>query len=759
MTTIRFFLLSLSLVSFSYLAVGQALTDTGSEVGIGISNPTGLLHLRKNLASNIGPTLKFENSQYSNSHGAGSGLMFFGNSENRNITILGLMRKWGKPDRIEFNFEEDGSVTNTMTLKYNGRVGIGTKYPSQELEVVGSIRQTGAGLYFANAEKSIILRNSKSDTRIYEGSAQQFRMEEGNFQFFSSPSDVAESTVIWEELMSLNAQNGLTVEKNLVVKQDLSVEGSFVANSMNLLGDSIGITSGTDIRFSPNGKSLDNPTMTIQESRYTPFGSTLDEVALNAPLIINSGQELGSDILLERPNLSSTANLLYSTGEGLNTDLAWSIGIRKDNSLLSFYDEVAGETRMSLDHDKNLTLDGNLKLSREGVPSIDFQNSPADSQADASITLIDDNTLSFDGSDLSVEQSMTVKQNLTVDGVFTADSFSGSDIQVEDLELNTLRVGEQNQAGGINFIRGSGGETGFVGYLGGGSESHNFAFQNTTGGGYFTFHTNGSGSGEKMRITNDGNVGIGITEPSRKLTVGGGIYATSEVRGLSLRANGEIETDKSNNTKFQFARNDWSGSHAILFNAYMDVSANANLFATGNTKYANDAGDHANGAGGIFFNANYGNLIIGISPATPTNGKDSHIDWGTPKMYINRDGEVGIGTTVIQDYRLSVAGKIRAEEIKVETGWADYVFEDDYELKTLEETEAYIKANKHLPGIPSAREVASNGIYLGEMNAKLLEKIEELTLHTIEQQKVIEKQQELLEQFQNRLTKLEQSND
>lgn len=99
------------------------------------------------------------------------------------------------------------------------------------------------------------------------------------------------------------------------------------------------------------------------------------------------------------------------------------------------------------------------------------------------------------------------------------------------------------------------------------------------------------------------------------------------------------------------------------------------------------------------------------------------------------DGSIGIGTSNTSSYKLSVKGKIRAEEIKVETGWSDYVFEEGYDLPTLEEVERHINEKGHLINIPSAKEVEENGIELGEMNMKLLEKIEELTLYVIELKK------------------------
>ena len=109
---------------------------------------------------------------------------------------------------------------------------------------------------------------------------------------------------------------------------------------------------------------------------------------------------------------------------------------------------------------------------------------------------------------------------------------------------------------------------------------------------------------------------------------------------------------------------------------------------------------------------------------------------------------VGIGTTNYYDggerYALSVAGKVRAEEVKVYTGWADFVFEDNYNLPTLVEVEAHIDEFGHLKDIPSAKEVENNGIDLGEINKLLLQKIEELTLYTIEQEKRLKALEDLI---------------
>ena len=98
-------------------------------------------------------------------------------------------------------------------------------------------------------------------------------------------------------------------------------------------------------------------------------------------------------------------------------------------------------------------------------------------------------------------------------------------------------------------------------------------------------------------------------------------------------------------------------------------------------------------------------------------------------------GNIGIGTST-PDSKLTVNGTIHSKEVKVDmNGWSDFVFKKEYNLPTLEEVEKHIAEKGHLENIPSEQEVLQNGINLGEMNAKLLQKIEELTLYMIEMKK------------------------
>ncbi len=227
----------------------------------------------------------------------------------------------------------------------------------------------------------------------------------------------------------------------------------------------------------------------------------------------------------------------------------------------------------------------------------------------------------------------------------------------------------------------------------------------------------------------DGNVGIGTATPNAKLSVNGEInMGNGWDRGLNLSQNylslGETEGSAS----------------TILGN---NIKATDNVNST--VEVTKSIADGSNWLK-INYNSGFTFHRIGANPTGTRVGEN------TGELFrITPTGNVGIGVTNPQ-YKLAVEGTIAAREVKVTAeAWSDFVFHPTYKLRTLNEVEQFIKTNNHLPEIPTETEVKQNGIGLGEMNAKLLQKIEELTLYMIEQQKVNEKQNQLIKELETKI--------
>lgn len=195
---------------------------------------------------------------------------------------------------------------------------------------------------------------------------------------------------------------------------------------------------------------------------------------------------------------------------------------------------------------------------------------------------------------------------------------------------------------------------------------------------------------------------------------------------------------------------DWSQSNVIVF-----LRGNTTYYTDGNV-IRND-GAFTDIAGSQNFSAVAINDPLYNLPKG-TYYSDFDINAKNSVFAALASGNVGIGYTNPQN-RLDVNGKVHAKEVKIDLlGWPDYVFNESYNLLSLDDVEKHIQEKGHLPHIPSAEEVLKNGVNLGEMNAKLLEKIEELTLYTIEQNKQIKKLQDENKNLQvqsKRIEKLE----
>ncbi len=272
-----------------------------------------------------------------------------------------------------------------------------------------------------------------------------------------------------------------------------------------------------------------------------------------------------------------------------------------------------------------------------------------------------------------------------------------------------------------------------------------------------------------------GNVGIGTTSPQQKLDVNGtakvgnGDWGAFIIDGkgkndwlFNAHNSGNtfgIRTQRDNgeaNWSFQVLTAQRStgniGIGTTSPSSKLHVAGDGAIIKLQNTSYedTNDSfygwiGGYDKSGDEIWWlgEGSSNKKILGLY--TNRDGYDLNLFNKGKGITIKNSGNIGIGTTT-PGSKLAVNGKIHAKEVKIDlSGWPDYVFEETYDLPTLTELEQHIQEKGHLPNIPSATVVEKEGILLGEMNAKLLEKIEELTLYLIEQNKKTEQLQKEVE--------------
>ncbi len=308
------------------------------------------------------------------------------------------------------------------------------------------------------------------------------------------------------------------------------------------------------------------------------------------------------------------------------------------------------------------------------------------------------------------------------------------------------------------------------------SEKLQFGYDTAGKYGWIRSLTN-SGAAGNLLLQAEGNVGIGTPEPGAKLT----IIGNSDTEG-TMTLHSPKGVDKSH--IHYGSLGDWYirsaaptgkvvlqdnsgnvGIGASSPNAKLDIEINENdnlkttlelrNNGTGNTRMRIAAAAHSGGDPFILFDSGGSDFVVGQFYQPSNNqlrlGAGSEPE-GVDSLVIQANGTVGIGIqSPDSNYKLDVAGKIKSDyiqskEIRVSQAnidtlnikteaWADYVFKDDYQLPSLDSVETFIKENKHLPDVPSEKEVKENGLNMSEMMATQMKKIEELTLYMIEMKK------------------------
>ncbi|WP_139135262.1 hypothetical protein [Roseivirga sp. 4D4] len=294
---------------------------------------------------------------------------------------------------------------------------------------------------------------------------------------------------------------------------------------------------------------------------------------------------------------------------------------------------------------------------------------------------------------------------------------------------------------------------------------------------------------ERLSILRDnGSVGIGdinpntgnAPDPNRKLMVNGGItvaYGQKISYDKSYYVHAYSSYDASLHTEARFRNYGYYGvtlesrSGSLILrgdngnvgigttspNTKLEVDGIARFTGTNGFSIGGDAGQYRiqnYGTGQEFGFLTPGNTYAGIRVRSSSIGS-SYGGLNAPTNGAIIQGNVGIGISTPSE-KLEVNGTIRSKKVKVDAnGWPDYVFASSYELRALSEVERYIKENQHLPDVPSAKDVETNGLDLGDMDASLLKKVEELTLYTIDQQKKIDQQAKENQELKDRLSKIE----
>ncbi|BBM86318.1 hypothetical protein [Candidatus Uabimicrobium amorphum] len=592
-----------------------------------------------------------------------------------------------------FFIHDDKASKYRFNINRNGNIGVNIKNPTAKLDVVGSFRVG------SNSEHVFQVTDDDAKNQMLLSTSQRTQNKTPRNIHFRSFGNNAKANVLFMNMSS--GRVGIGTDNPSV---NLHVEGkTFIRASSTGLLEMESLSGETDIQF----RDPKNNQSWQVGSNSTGFFIHDDKVA-KYRFNINKSGYVGIHTTKPTTHLDIVGNL--RVGSDNEHVFQVSDDSAKNQLVLSTSQRTQNKTPRNIqfrsfgNNAKANVLFMNMSSGRVGIGT----TNPS-ATLDVNGNIITSGYVHTQGKDVYFHSKITDMNhgigmyydtkkfaNINVNGPVVYGWWGGALGSTEGGKKIALRW-DQNQNVSMNKNLSVAGNANIMGNL----------------------DVSGTVKAKTLQIDNEGWVGLNMT-PEKGYTLS--INGSAQIRGKVV-TRGHVHTQGHD---VYFHSNSADFAHGI--GMYHDTKKFANVNVNGPVVYGY-----------------YGGAL-----GSTEGGQKIALRW-------DKNGNVGIGVINTQGSKLAVKGKITAQEVRIINmkDWADFVFADDYELLPMDELEQSIKKHKHLPGIPSQQEVKEKGIQLGEMQAKLLQKIEELTLYTIEQNKRLQAQQKQIQELK-KLIQLQQ---